>query len=463
MNSRLATYVALSGAALIAVHPLLAQETSGVTATLDLDQRFESGSNLGLTIPDEGDTSLSTTSLDFRLTSQNNTDILDLRAAGKYRFGDIPITSNAQQGFGDPLFFLGFERDTGNATVEVDAGFRQNEISLIQPFDTFADSGGNPNLPGDFDNLSGSGKRNAYILSFDMETGRDDPVGFVLNAGLDAIEYVDTTSRSLFDNKITRFGTGLRIHPSGATTGILDLTYRRYQEDNPLDTDRETRRVILGVESEFAQDALLNASVGYSEVITKETIGTDTEAGPIAELSFEQGMANGTASASLVSNRDQNGQRVTIRAGRSLELPRGEFSASIGATKKESFDPQLVGSLNFTQELPRSTIIFNLNREVRTDRQDEERLTTRLGLRYNHEINSISSVSFDYGFSLADANAVSNQSDRTALSLSYNHALTRDWALRVGVQHQMRDEETVGTAESNSVFVSIGRSFDLLR
>lgn len=434
-----------------------------MTATLNLDQRFESGSNLGLTIPDEGDTSLSTTSLDFRLQSRNSTDLLDLRAAGKYRFGDIPITSNAQEGFGDPLFFLGFDRDTGNATLGVEAGFRQNEISLISPFDTFSDTEGNPNLPGDFDDLSGSGKRNAYVFAVDLETGRYDPVGFVLNAGLDAIEYVDTTSTSLFDNKVTRYGAGLRLHPSAATTGTIDLTFRRYQEDNPLDTDRETRRFILGVESEFAQDALLTARLGYSEIVTEETIGTDTEAGPIAELSWEQGMANGSANASLVSTRDQNGQRVTIRAGRAIELPRGELSASIGATKKESTDPELVGSLDFRQELPRSSITFNLNRDVLTDRQDEERLTTRLGLRYNHEINSFSSISLDYGFSLADANLVSNQSDRTAFSLSYNHALTRDWALRVGVQHQKRDEETVGTAESNSVFVSIGRTFDLLR
>lgn len=48
------------------------------------------------------------------------------------------------------------------------------------------------------------------------------------------------------------------------------------------------------------------------------------------------------------------------------------------------------------------------------------------------------------------------------LSPSYTIDLTPDWQVRMGYTFRLRDEDA-GLATSNNFFVSINRSFDLLR
>ena len=49
------------------------------------------------------------------------------------------------------------------------------------------------------------------------------------------------------------------------------------------------------------------------------------------------------------------------------------------------------------------------------------------------------------------------------LTVSYNRNLTQDWILSTGASYQIRDEETVGKADSQLIFLSFRRDFDLLR
>ncbi len=94
--------------------------------------------------------------------------------------------------------------------------------------------------------------------------------------------------------------------------------------------------------------------------------------------------------------------------------------------------------------------------------EDDERIATSVGLGYDHQINDLSGIGLDFDFGLTEATTTSNRVESSSLSLTYRHAITEDWNLQTGVSHEIRDEGTVGTADSTSVFVSLQRKFDLI-
>ena len=57
-----------------------------------------------------------------------------------------------------------------------------------------------------------------------------------------------------------------------------------------------------------------------------------------------------------------------------------------------------------------------------------------------------------------DSDAVGADRERARLQLAYTMDLVNDWQLSGGYAHTYSDKENTGTAKSNSIFVSIGRS-----
>lgn len=456
--------LAVAGVSGWIAYPLIAQEASPISATLDLSQRFESGDNLSLDIPSEGSTNLSTTALTFNLSSETSVEALDFSAGGLLRLGDLPSNSDAQTGFGEPNLRLGYNRNTGNAVLSFDTFFRQSEVAFLRPLEDFTDAEGNIDLPPDFNDLNGTGTRNSYGFSTSLETGREAPLGFIFDASARAITYDDTpVGSTLTDN--WRIGAGITalFRASEITTGRLELDYDRFEEDNTEDLERDTYSVLLGVTHELNDITTIDFGLGYEEIVTHENSGDETEEGPIGQIGITRIMPNGTADVSLESSRDQSGQRYTLQAGRTLNFALGqELAASIGVTSLDGDDPNLIGRLQFNRELDSSRLRFNFNRQVRTDSDDNERLTTRLGAGYDYDINSISGLSFDFGYSLAEGNTVSNEVARTSADVSYRRSLTEDWFMRTGVSYEYRDEENVGNTDSTSVFLTLNRSFNLL-
>jgi hypothetical protein len=56
-----------------------------------------------------------------------------------------------------------------------------------------------------------------------------------------------------------------------------------------------------------------------------------------------------------------------------------------------------------------------------------------------------------------------NTVERTHLSATYVHALTPEWNMNLGLSWTRRDEQTVGAATSEEVFVSLSRAFEWRR
>lgn len=448
---------------IVAAGLLFGQERGWVSATLDVEQRFESAKNLGLELPDEGTTNLSSTSVSLNFSSELEDQSFELSLGGVLRAGDIPSTSDISTGFTDPSVKLAYSRQSHNAAFEFDGSFQQTDVALLRSVGDFVNEDGEIELPEDLDDLSGTGKRNAYSFSTSLETGLASPLGFVIDAGASGTSYSGTSSTSLNDTRRTRLGLTSLLKVSSVTTGRIALKFDRFEADDTENTERDTYSIRAGVENEISDSTVIDAEIGYEEVDTDDTIGTPKESGLVGAISVERELNNGSFSASVSSTLDQSGDRLTVEAERVLDLPNGNLATSVGVTQLNGGDADLIGSVSWLYVLPSSQVSLRFNRSVSTNNEDEERLASSLDLNYTHEINSISNIGLNLDFAMTDTTATSNRVKQAGVSVSYNRELTKDWGLTTGVSHRIRDENTVGSADSTSVFVALQRSFDLWR
>ncbi len=455
--------VATAGASAFVVLPLFAQEDGGLSVSLDFSQRFETASNLGLEVPDEGNTNLATTSLMLNLDSQTRTQDFSLSFGGLFREGDIPSGAGAETGFLEPQAALSFTQEGANAEFKLDAKFRQTDIAFDIPLSDFVDATGVVVIPPDFDNLSGTGKRNNFSFDTSLETGKNSTVGFLFEAGVSDLSYENTSSSSLVDNTRTNFDATVFLRPSETLTGRTELHYDLFDDQDTLDTERETWSTLFGVESEISSGTMVDISLGYEEVITDRNTGKTTESGLIGGLGIDHELANGSVFGDFTLSRNQDGQRYTVNVGREIELPRGSLRGSVGTTSLEGNSYDFVFNALFVHQLPQGAINLSADRQVSTDDNDNERIASSLDFGYDHSINNISSVGLDIKFGLVESTSTASEVERYDITASYNRELTRDWSMVTGVSYRTRDSSSVGFADSTSVFFTLDRSFDLIK
>lgn len=443
--------------------PALADEDQGITMTLGVEQRFEAGDNLALERPEEGSTALSTTSLTFGLLTETQNQSLSLTAGAKLREGSLPSNSDLDTGIVDPSLQLRYRREAANAEISVDGSYRQSDISFTPAVSDFTDDAGDIVLPEDFDELQGSGTRTNYNLNARLVTGRDAPLGFVFEANTSGISY-DQQTATLEDT--FRYGASARanLRFNGVTTGFASYAFDHYETDDPQDTERDTHLFEVGVVREVSERATVEAAIGFADIDESVLFGVENDTtGATGRILLTYLMPDGVLTASYSTTQDQNGARHNVRVGRSLEFPRGLLSASIGATQKESGDPDLIGSLRYIHELPTGSFLVSVNRDVSVDSEDDERITTTAEVSYNHDINSLSSLGLDFSIGSAEGTTNSTETTRADVTASYNRELTEDWTMSTGVSYRVRDQEGSSTSDSTSVFLTLKRDFTLFR
>ena len=233
-------------------------------------------------------------------------------------------------------------------------------------------------------------------------------------------------------------------------------------------TDRQTSRASLGLSRALSRTDTIDLSLGVSRIETDETIGagprrSETETGGIGSLAFTRELRRGTIGTSLTVDESENGQTATWLVSRDLPLPRGALALSVGATRDVADELQPAGSLRLTHEMPRSTLTAALSQDVRTSDRSNELRTTRASLDYTHEINALSQIGLSASFAELSRSGgpALNDTSRADLRATYSHRITRDWLLSSGYEYRIRDEDTVGTATSNRIFLTLERDFTL--
>ena len=136
--------------------------------------------------------------------------------------------------------------------------------------------------------------------------------------------------------------------------------------------------------------------------------------------------------------------------------PPGRDDTPVGFNGGLRLDGQLAADTQFSLEA---------NHGFEPSSLGELQTRSTVGLSIGHSINSRARLSLSASYSRQVSADNSNDTDNSqlfVLSPSYTIDLTPDWQVRTGYTFRLRDEDA-GLATSNSFFVSINRSFDLLR
>jgi len=446
--------------------PMLAQQGSspeegGPVLTFGVGTTLSATDNYNLDPNNGENATLFDTRLSFGYLNRRANDVFSLDVSGVLRANEPPGGSSV---FDDRNARLGYDREGVNSRFSFGADYSFASIDSLDPFDDrfFEDD---PLDPSDL--TQDRGDREQFGARFSFESGLNDPVGFRLDGRYRDQTFSDTTDPDLFDTEIFSLTGTTRFTLSPVTEGRVVLRYEDYSAEDVPQTDRVTSSVNLGLTQALSPVDTLDVLIGYQEIETEETIGglrqTDTDTGFIGSLDFTRELARGTIGTSFDVSESVNGRTATWLVNRAMPLPRGEIEFSLGAASDVDDTILPVGSLILTHEMKRSTLTASLERQVTTSSRSNELRTTRASLDYRYALTEISDLGFSASFAELDqaGGPAVNDTTRADLRATYSREITPDWRLSSGYEFRMRDEENVGSATSNRVFLTLEREFVL--
>ena len=377
-----------------------------VLLTFGIEQRFESGRNVDLSLPEGGNRTASVTRLSFGAISRTPIDRLEFNASGALDVENDADADGTTTDFGRPDLGLRYTREVPNALFTIGAQYRSDDLDTFDDFLTDSDLGG---------------RRTDASADLRFETGRTAPVGFAIFGSFLRTTYEDNSDPDLVDTDLAQVGVETQLRFSEILEGRVGLGH-----------ERETR-----------------------DDVTDEVIETDTALVGLTYL-----LPNGTATADLtLLSSDEEGDRTSFVVGRTLVLPAATIAARLGLTDGDIGGTDLIGSLAWTQTLPRSVIALLLERRISFDEDTIEAVTTTVfSLGLTHEINDLSSFGLFLSQEVADS--PSERFELSQVSATYLYRLSEDWGLESGVRYRVRRDED-GRSHSPDIFLALSRSFEM--
>ncbi len=155
--------------------------------------------------------------------------------------------------------------------------------------------------------------------------------------------------------------------------------------------------------------------------------------------------------------------RTQISASRTMELPDGGLSYSLGVSESDVGDTVLIGSIDYTRELPDGFISASLERTASIASDEDEVARTTVGLDFFRELTPVAGL--EVGLDIAkieDIGAgVIDEGTRADLSLTYRHQLTEEWDWTLGYTNRYSKPDNSESRSANVFSTSIGRSFSI--
>ena len=457
----------LAGLCLAAALPAPAQQgdgppPGGPLLTFGIGITASATDNYNLDPNRSEDTALLDTRLSAGYRHDRGIDSFRFDAAGLLRADTPPGVDNT---FDDRSLSLGYDRRGTDTTLSFGADYSLTSVNDRDPFDR--DFEDDPLEESDL--IFDRGDEERLGARFRIETGLNAPVGVVFTGRYRDRSFTDTTDPDLFNSERLNLSATTRVTLDPVTEARLVLDLTDYSADDTENTDRTTSRVSLGFSRALSRTDTLDLSLGVSRIETDETLVpggprvSETETGGIGSLALNRELPRGSIGTSLEVDESENGRTTTWLVNRQLPLPRGSLAVSAGVTLDVADELQPAGSLDLSREFARGTLTAALSQDVRTSDRGNELRTTRASLGYTHQINTLSSLSLSASHAELDraGGPQFNDTSRTNLRATYTHRITRDWQLSSGYEHRIRDEDTVGTATSNRVFLTLQRSFTL--
>ena len=432
----------------------LSQDAAGALRFLfGVSTDLRAHDNLDLDPVSAGSTVRSDTTLTFGVQSETRRQKLNLSFGGVLRAEDAPGTGFTT-GFENPNVGLSYIRDGANARLSFDASFARTDVDGSSFLD--------PDDPDGIDLISDTGSLDTLRAGVTLEIGKDAPLGFVLDLNRVDTSYSDTSDPGLFARVTDSATATARLRFSQVTTGRVTAGLTQYSaQDAPL-TTRDTQRLSFGVTHELSETTVIEASIGGRQI--DDSVTGVTQSGE-ASFSVTHDLPRGSVGLSLDTGLTTAGQRNTVELQRRFEFPTGALEFSLGATDAEGIDPQPIGSLSYSRDLPRGAITATVSRGISVNSDANVQRSTRAALGLSQMVNEQSSIAFnlDYtDFSDAGGGGVTDR-QRGSFSASYTRALTQDWNLTAGVERRYLAEAGSADTWDNAVFLTLGRDFSLLR
>ena len=442
--------------------PAAGQQTgtgTGLTVTLDYLSSLRHDDNLRLTDPSLGSTTWWENTLALGVLNQTSDSTLRFDLSGLYRIANEPIIGT-ESSFSDPLARLVYQRTRANSRLGLQAEYRERDLSFNR---SLTDT----NLDGVIDASDVIGTIGDQVNTrgnLDWETGLTDPLGFRFTYNHRERSYSNTIDPNLFNNKSDDYTAAVLFRFSPTLQGNLTLDYRDFVADDNVRTDRQTTVVSVGGTYNISAITSVSANIGYSQVDdTQRANGTnDVTEDYVWSFAWNKILPDGNADILLDQTFGVNGSRINATAGRTFRRASGVFGFNAGFTRGPFDEVTPIGQIDYSYQLASSRIGATIQRRVGTSTQSVETRQTLAFLTYDYFINPVSGLSFSVNFidQEDEGTGSANPRQRGTFNASYTRAISRDWAVNLGYQYEM-DDQNGFKATSNSVFLTLGRRFTL--
>ncbi|MGZ2260313.1 MtrB/PioB family outer membrane beta-barrel protein [Roseobacter sp. A03A-229] len=444
MTSKTAKWIGVC-ACIPVVLPLTGWAEEGLRATLGVSGRLESVNKDGFTTEQDEEGTRFLTRLNFGLTSEARFQRLEFSAGTSL----AQNFSNGEFEGEDPTLRLNYNLENRGSVLTFGSSFQRRDVDQSN-FDLE-----------DEDVEVGDGERTIRSFNTGLTIGRDGPVRFDLSQRYSRSTFSDTVDPDLSDSTRENYSARVTFRISPVLSTNIFATRDTVDRDNAGETDTEDDSFGVGASYEISPVLTVNGQVSYDSSESTSATSQDSD-GLGYRLDLSRALANGALTAGFTSTETINGTRYQIRAGRSLSLPRGSISFSLGATKLDGTSAEPLVNLGLDYALTdASQISVSLSQSSTVNQDDDESVRTRLGINYTHTLSEISSISA--GAQLASSNDLSDGGiDRSSLSadLTYRRAVGGDWNMVTGYSYSTSRRDGQEDRNTSTVFLGLEKSFD---
>jgi hypothetical protein len=213
-------------------------------------------------------------------------------------------------------------------------------------------------------------------------------------------------------------------------------------------------------------------------------------------------MPNGTLSAEVSRDIDQNGNRDDIRVTRAMTLANdAALSFAVGLGRSEDLDFRALAQLSYDQELKNGRIGAQLSQEVRSTDDDDAVVDTRFSANWSRELTPTTALALDLrltdlealdpagqdrrrtsigldlvrqlsprdslraGFDVSELEISgpggSSSEERVDIDMSYRRLLVEDWSLVASYAYSARTDTGAAGRYGNTVSLGLQKTFDI--
>jgi len=418
----------------------------GLTASLTLSERLESIEEQGFS-EDEGVRSL--TSLNFSLSSErrNQRLLLGVNTGLAYNLSGKDDGDDFE--FEDTSLTLSYAIENRNTQLTFDGAYRRADVDDAVFFNELIGQ----------DVLTGGGRRDVFSFNTGLTWGREGPFTVTLGHNYSDTNFSDTTDLDLVDRITQGFNADVSFEISPVLTATAFASWQEVDRDGVNENDQINRFYGVGANYRLNPTTRLSASVNFNN---NDSTFSDENDGVGYSLGLDRDLANGLLRFSLSQDETINDTRREIMISRSIDLQRGSLSLGLGATKTDGFSAQPLANLGLNYEINKlSELDVTLAQTASVDGDDEETVTTRLGVDYIRSLTELSSLSA--GIQLVDQNALdSGGIDRSSINfdVTYRYDVGSDWDLVTGYEYSSVRTDGQEDRDTSTLFLGIERSFD---